>query len=219
MNPVTCLQKLKYVGTLFCATTDKNKAPQVRCISGFHFEDDALYFVTAEGKDFAKELLSDGRIQIAGLTRFGEMIRVSGTAEQLQGFAADKMRDRIFDGHPEMQDLYPGDTRAITVVFGLTNMVIDYFNAEVSPIFRETYAIGDAEITPAGYMITDDCTECGKCLDACPQGVIEEGSPYEIEQSHCLRCGACHRVCPSAAVVTLPISSEGMVEADHLRPF
>lgn len=209
MNPVTCLQKLKYVGTLFCATVGQDGAPEVRCISGIHFEDDALYFITAQGKNFAKQLLADGHVQLAGLTRFGEMIRLSGVVEQLTDPAATKMRERIFEAHPELQDIFPGNTREINIVFGLRDMVVDYFNAEASPIFRESYAIGQAEITPAGYFITDACTECGACLEGCPQGVIEEGSPFEIEQKHCLRCGACQQTCPVGAVVTLPLAPSG----------
>lgn len=207
MNPVTCLQKLKYVGTLFCATVNQDGEPEVRCISGIHFEDDALYFITARGKNFAKQLLADGHVQLAGLTRFGEMIRVSGIVEQLEDAAAAKMRDRIFAAHPELADVYPGDTRDINIVFGLHSMVIDYFNVESSPIFRESYGVGGATAEPAGYLITDSCTECGACLDGCPQGVIEEGSPYEIEQKHCLRCGSCYETCPVGAVVSLPLPS------------
>lgn len=206
LNPVTCLQKLKYVGTLFCATVNRKGEPQVRCISGIHFEDDALYFVTAKGKDFARQLLSDGRIQIAGLTRYGELIRLSGTVEQCSGSAAVKMRDQIFAAHPELADTYPGTTRGIIAVFALKDMVVDYFDNKRSPIFRDSYVIGSAEITPHGYHITDACTECGRCVVACPEGVIEEGSPYEIEQHHCLRCGACQEVCPVGAVVSLPLA-------------
>lgn len=210
LNPVTCLQKLKYIGTLFCATVDKTGAPEVRCVSGIHVEDNAIYFLTARGKEFAHQLHADPRVQIAGLTRYGEMIRVTGEVNQLEGASADRMRDRIFAAHPELQDIYPGQTQEINIVFGLHNMVIDYFNIESSPIFRESYTIGDADVIPSGYLITENCIECGKCLDVCPQGIIEESSPYEIDQRHCLRCGACQEVCPADAVASLPLEvSEG----------
>lgn len=208
MNPVTCLQKLKYVGTLSFATVDRYGRPQVRCISGVHLEDDAIYFFTARGKDFTKELLLTGAVQILGLTKYGEMIRVSGTPRQLEGEEASQMMDQIFVEEPFLETIYPGDSRRqIGVVFAVRDMVIEYFNLHASPIIRECYALGNASITPHGYFITDICTECGRCEEVCPQGVIEEGIPYEIEQDHCLRCGACFEVCPVGAVVELPDDS------------
>ena len=81
MDARTCLQKLQYVGVLAFATVDKEGAPQVRNISAVHYEPDAIYFFTARGKDFCRELLSDGRVQILGYTRYKEMIRLSAKAE------------------------------------------------------------------------------------------------------------------------------------------
>lgn len=203
MNPVTCLQKLKYVGTLSFATVDRFGSPQVRCISGVHLEDDAIYFFTARGKDFAKELLATGRVQILGLTKFGEMIRVSGIPQPMEGSEAEQMADLIFAEKPFLETIYPGDSRQIGIVFSVKDMVIEYFNLESSPIFRESYALGGAVITPRGYFITEFCTECGVCREVCPQGVIEEAVPFEIEQDHCLRCGACYEACPANAIVQL----------------
>ena len=80
MDAKTCLQKLQYVGVLAFATVDGQGAPQVRNISAIHYEPDALYFFTARGKDFCKELLARGKVQILGYTRYKEMIRLSGTA-------------------------------------------------------------------------------------------------------------------------------------------
>lgn len=49
-------------------------------ISAIHFEDNKIYFFTARGKNFCKELLANGNVQILGYTKYKEMIRVSGKA-------------------------------------------------------------------------------------------------------------------------------------------
>ena len=96
MDAQTCLKKLEYVGTLAFATVDKDRNPQIRNISAIHYENDGMYFFTARGKNFCKELLSDGRVQILGHTKFNEMIRLSALAKP----AADDMQkyymDKIF---------------------------------------------------------------------------------------------------------------------------
>ena len=69
MDAKTCLEKLSYVGTLSAATVDAEGAPQLRCVSAIHYEPDALYFFTARGKSFCRELERDGRVQLLGPTR------------------------------------------------------------------------------------------------------------------------------------------------------
>jgi ferredoxin len=49
------------------------------------------------------------------------------------------------------------------------------------------------------YVISDDCVECGVCVDECPADAIQEGSPYTITEA-CTDCGACVDVCPSDAI-------------------
>ena len=78
MDAKTCLQKLQYVGVLAFATADADGSPQVRNISAIHYEPDGIYFFTARGKDFCRDLLADGRVQILGYTKYKEMIRIVG---------------------------------------------------------------------------------------------------------------------------------------------
>ncbi|MBQ9309800.1 MAG: pyridoxamine 5'-phosphate oxidase family protein, partial [Bacteroidales bacterium] len=78
MDAATCLEKMRLVGILNFATVDEKGAPQVRQISAIHYEPDAIYFYTARGKNFCKELLADCRVQINAYTRFKESIRLSG---------------------------------------------------------------------------------------------------------------------------------------------
>lgn len=200
MNLQICLEKLQYVGVLNFATVDEDGSPQIRNISAIHYERDGLYFFTARGKDFCKQLLGDGRVQVLGYTKYKEMIRLSGKAYPVENDMQEKWIDTIFTEQPYLANVYPGDTRKIGMVFAIKDATIEYFNLGVHPIFRETYVMGNAGKTERGYYITERCIGCGTCKKHCPQGCIKEGQPYYIEQEHCLHCGNCMEHCPVGAV-------------------
>ena len=200
MDAQTCLKKLGYVGVLSFATVDHNGNPQVRNISAIHYEPDAIYFFTARGKDFCKELLDTEKVQILGYTMYKEMIRLTGTVKPAPEEEQEKWRDIIFKEQPYLSNVYPGDTRSIGIIFCIRDMSIEYFNLGVNPIFRESYVIGNATIQPKGYLISDECIGCGTCQTVCPQQAIEEGNPYSIRQNNCLHCGNCFEHCPVSAI-------------------
>ena len=178
MDAKICLQKLQYVGVLAFATTDEQGGPQVRNISAIHYEPDAIYFFTARGKDFCRELLA-----------------VPVPQEEQKHWM-----DVIFDEQPYLSNVYPGNTREIGIVFAIRDAQIEYFNLGVRPIFRESYTIGQGTVTPKGYIISDSCIGCGTCERNCPQGCIVPGQPFQIQQEHCLHCGNCYEKCPVSAV-------------------
>lgn len=201
MDAETCLQKLQYVGVLAFATVDEYGNPQIRNISAIHYEPDAMYFFTARGKNFCRELLADGRVQIIGYTKYKEMIRLSAKAVPVTEEKQEYWIDTIFDEQPYLINVYPEDTRKLAgIVFQITDAEIEYFHLGVNPIFRESYTIGKGHISFKGYQITDVCIGCGNCMKNCPQRCIERGNPYKIEQEHCLHCGNCYEVCPVKAV-------------------
>lgn len=200
MDARTCLQKLQYVGVLAFATVDEEGAPQVRNISAVHYEPDAIYFFTARGKDFCRELLSNGRVQILGYTRYKEMIRLSAKAEPAPDEEQEKWIRTIFGEQPYLSNVYPGDTREIGIVFVIRNAQIEYFNLGVNPIFRESYTVGKGQIAEKGYEITEKCIGCGTCMKHCPQRCIRQGEPFEIQQENCLHCGNCFEHCPVSAI-------------------
>lgn len=204
MDAKTCLQKLQYVGVLAFATVDEYGNPQIRNISAIHYEPDAMYFFTARGKNFCRELLADGRVQILGYTKYKEMIRLTAKAEAVAEEKQEQWIDTIFEEQPYLINVYPEDTRKLAgIVFQITDAEIEYFHLGVNPIFRENYTIGKGHISFKGYQITDACIGCGNCVKNCPQHCIEKGNPYKIEQEHCLHCGNCHEVCPVKAVERL----------------
>ena len=203
MNLETCLKKMELVGVLAFATVDSEGAPQIRNISAIHYEPQALYFFTARGKDFCRELLEDGRVQILCYTKYKEMIRLSGKAYAVADEEQIKWRERIFEEQPYLSNVYPGDTRDIGIIFCIDQGEVEYFNLGVKPIFRETYLLGKGIIKEKGYFITDSCIGCGRCAKNCPQNCIEKGAPYVISQRHCLHCGSCYEKCPVKAVKRL----------------
>ncbi len=200
MDAQACLKKLQYVGVLVFSTVDPDGSPQVRNISAIHYEPDAMYFFTARGKNFCRELLSDGRVQVLGYTRYKEMIRLSARAIPVPQEGQQKWTGIIFAEQPYLANVYPGDTRKIGIVFEIRDAEIEYFNLGVNPIFRESYTIGKGTIRPKGYYITDACISCGKCVKICPQRAIEKGKPCVIHQEHCLHCGNCFESCPVKAI-------------------
>lgn len=203
MDAQTCLKKLEYVGVLSFATVGRDGTPQVRCISAVHYEPEALYFFTARGKAFCRELLADGRVQILAYTRFKEMIRVSARAVPVAEDLQSRYIDLIFKEQPYLANVYPGTTRDIGMVFAVKDMEMEYFHLGVNPIFRETYLLGAGVETPKGYEIQDGCIGCGTCETVCPQRCILPGQPFRIRQAHCLHCGNCARHCPVQAIAPM----------------
>lgn len=200
MDLATCLKKMELVGVLAFATVDSEGAPQIRNISAIHYEEDALYFFTARGKNFCRELREDGRVQILCYTKYKEMIRLSGRAYPVADEEQKKWQDIIFKEQPYLSNVYPKDTKDIGIIFCIDRGDVEYFNLGVNPIFREIYPLGNAIIKQRGYYISDACISCGKCMDKCPQRCIIEGNPYRINQNHCLHCGSCFENCPVDAV-------------------
>ena len=200
MDLETCLKKMELVGVLAFATVDQEGAPQIRNISAIHYEKDAIYFFTARGKNFCRELQEDGRVQILCYTKYKEMIRMSGKAYAVAEEEQEKWRDLIFEEQPYLANVYPGDTRDIGIIFCIDQAEVEYFNLGVNPIFRETYSLGSVTLKKKGYHITEKCIGCGKCKRVCPQRCIDEGNPYVINQNHCLHCGNCYENCPVKAI-------------------
>lgn len=203
MDAQTCLEKLRLVGVLSFATVDGEGNPQIRCVSAIHYDEESFYFFTAKGKNFCRELMNDGRVQILAYTKFKEMIRVSAKAVPVSDERQSACIDTIFEEQPYLANVYPDDTRKIGIIFEIKDAQIEYFNLGVNPIFRETYTIGNTNAEYKGYRITDNCISCGKCEKSCPQRCIKSGTPFVIIPENCLHCGACFENCPVKAVERL----------------
>jgi len=191
------LRKIKDVAF---ATVDEQGFPKNRIIDVMSVEDGRLFFCTARGKDFYRELIANGKVAITGLDKdTWQMVRLSGSAKRL-----DKQRewiDRIFEENPSMNDVYPDGSRYILEAFCVEQGTLEWFDLGSSPIHRQNFALGGGAVSERGFLITENCIGCGVCKQGCPQQCIKAGTPYQIEQTHCLHCGLCAERCPVDSVV------------------
>jgi ferredoxin len=52
------------------------------------------------------------------------------------------------------------------------------------------------------HKITEECINCGACIDECPEEAISEGDEIcVIDPEKCTDCGSCVEVCPVDAIL------------------
>ncbi len=190
------LQFLREVRSVAFATVN-NGSPAVRIADVMLVEGESLYFLTARGKPYYRELTESGRTAICGMNSSYVTVRVTGDIEVC---TSEELLDKIFEHNPVLGTLYPGQKRKILEVFRLYRGRGEVFDLSSGPPKRARFAFGGAEVSPPGYSITDRCTACGVCSDACPVEVISEGDIYSIDGSRCLECGSCAEICPEEAI-------------------
>ncbi len=205
MNAQDCLRILREVKDVTFATTDGNGRPRARIIDVMLVAEGRLYFCTARGKDFYRELTEGGYVAVTGMDRDFRMVRLEGKARKVP--EQKKWIDRIFEENPVMNDVYPGDSRYILEPFCLDSGQMEFFDLGKSPVQRCSFALGEEVPREKGFLITEGCIGCGKCSRNCPQKCIDRretsgdgATPYVIRQENCLHCGLCQENCPVGAI-------------------
>lgn len=196
MNVQKCLEILREIKDVAFATVDEKGLPQIRIIDVMIVENEKLYFCTARGKDFYRQIIENGQVAITGMNKGFQMIRLNGHAKKLEDHR--KWIDRIFEANPSMNAVYPGESRYILEAFCIDNGSIEFFDLGKEPIVRERFTLENTLAKETGFFITDSCIQCGKCERICPQKCIAD---YKINQNHCLHCGLCAEECPVKAIV------------------
>ncbi len=195
MNAEKCLKILRKIKDVAFATVDESNKPQIRIIDVMLVDKEKLYFCTARGKDFYRQLMKDGNVAITGMNKDYQMIRLSGKAKKLD--EQRKWIDKIFEENESMNSVYPNDSRYILEPFVIDNGEVEFFDLGKEPIERESFKLGSSSIVNKGYEISNKCIKCKMCERICPQKCIDN---FTINQNHCLHCGLCYEKCPVKAI-------------------
>ena len=205
------------IHTTVMATVDSKGHPVTRVIDIMMEDGKTVYFITAKGKEFYRQLIEQKFISISGACGGEGMdkkeaslhmraVSVRGTVQNI----GSKHLEDIFEKNPYMKEIYPDqESRKALEVFCITQGRGEYFDLSTKPITRASFLIGEHQETAGegvkGYYITDACTGCRKCVAVCPQKCIDVGSiPFKIRQENCLHCGNCMEDCPAGAVNRFP---------------
>lgn len=179
------------------ATIAADGHPQTRIIDMMLWDELGVYFLTARGKEFYRQLMEQGYVAVSGVAN-KKSVSLRG---HVTNIGAEHL-DEMFEANPYMKDIYPGDTRSALDVFRIHDAEGEFFDiSDPSHVVRGSFAIGAAHAAEGGYMVGDACVGCGACLEVCPQGCIDVSKvPAVIDQHRCLHCGACVAACPEGAI-------------------
>ncbi len=180
------------------ATLDSNGRPITRVIDMMLYDENGVYFLTAKGKEFYRQLMEQGYVSLSSI-KDKRSISLRG---KIRNIGSNKL-DEIFEKNTYMQGIYPGDTRSALEVFQLYEAAGEFFDiSDPSNVTRGSISIGAPEVQASGYFVGDACIGCKLCYSVCPQKCIDISvKPVVIDQNHCLHCGRCAEICPKQTIV------------------
>lgn len=107
--------------------------------------------------------------------------------------AEHSMAPRVAAGRPDADD------QAKAIQFGHDAAKKIKENVRETPSIKGNHpyrkGMPELDIRP---QTSDDCIECGICVDACPLNIINDSDPSQIDAG-CLQCHACVKFCPQEA--------------------
>ncbi len=179
------------------ATIGADGHPQTRIIDMMLWDDKGVYFLTARGKEFYRQVMEQQFIAVSA-TKGKAAVSLRG---KVKNIGSEKL-DEIFQKNAYMQKIYPEDTRAALEVFWVYEAEGEYFDiSDPAHVVRDSIVIGALEARQTGYFVGSGCTGCGLCYSACPQKCIDlSDKSTVIDQSHCLHCGQCAEICPEQII-------------------
>lgn len=180
------------------ATLDKNGRPITRIIDIMLYDNQGIYFLTAKGKEFYRQLMEQKYISLSAVKE-KRSITLRGETENI---GSEKL-DEIFEKNPYMKGIYPDDTREALEVFRLYKAAGEFFDiSDPTNVTRGSISIGNAKEQSGIYFVKGKCSGCKACFSVCPQKCIDVSKvPAVINQNHCLHCGRCFEICPEKAIV------------------
>ena len=179
------------------ATIGADGHPQTRVMDMMLWDEQGVYFLTAKGKAFYRQLMEQRYIALSA-TKDKISISLRG---KIKNIGNEKL-DEIFEKNSYMKAIYPGETRSALEVFCLYEAEGEYFDiSDPSHVTRDSFTVGAVAAVPSGYYVGDGCIGCKMCYSVCPQKCIDiMKKPVVIDQKRCLHCGRCAESCPKQVI-------------------
>lgn len=179
------------------ATIGADGHPQTRVIDMMLWDDRGVYFLTAKGKEFYRQIMEQQFIAVSA-TKGKASVSLRGKVKNI----GSERLDEIFEKNAYMKEIYPDDTRTALEVFCVYEANGEYFDISApSHVVRDGFVIGDTEAKQTGYFAGQGCIGCKLCYSVCPQKCIDiSGKPVVIDQNRCLHCGRCAEICPKQVI-------------------
>ena len=101
----------------------------------------------------------------------------------------------VAEGRPEIKDLKKAESFGAEAAEKLKS---DKLNEPAVP-GNFPYRDGASKGGTAPDTDNEKCIKCGKCVSACPEGIIRLTDSVYTDNSGCIMCCACIKVCPESA--------------------
>lgn len=188
---------VEQIHSVVIATIGSDGHPQTRVIDMMLWDDRGVYFLTAKGKVFYEQLMTQSYISLSA-TKDKYSVSLRGKTVNI---GSEKL-DEIFEKNPYMQRIYPDDTRGALEVFVVCEAEGEFFDiSDPSHVTRDHFVIGNIQKKQEGYFVGEGCIGCKLCYAVCPQKCIDiSRKPVVIDQNHCLHCGRCAESCPKQII-------------------
>jgi len=210
--------KFDQIGCLTFATIDTGY-PQTRIAHLRAYDDEGLYFQTMVTKAFYHQLTKTGKVSICGMFpkttvshsedgmpyfEPGYTIRATGDVKEIS-FETLKEKAAVnemfmlgvkdIEKYPAMTTfcLYRGWGEVFDFDFEMEN--------RTHKLLRTGFSLGGDGIPFRGVRITDECIQCGECMENCSfKAIYHQNDQYIIDPTKCDVCGDCYTICPSDAI-------------------
>jgi|LSQX01.1.fsa_nt_gb uncharacterized pyridoxamine 5'-phosphate oxidase family protein/Pyruvate/2-oxoacid:ferredoxin oxidoreductase delta subunit len=180
------------------AATVKDGLPEIRVIDFCLLSDGYFYFIASKGKNIHEQLMKTPYIALCERIERWYAVRLMAHVTPVMD---KKVWDEFFLYNQGSASMYASNPHLLEL------FKLDAGEGEVFHLYhdqrlkRARFAFGGMEVKPMNYTITDRCTGCGICLEACMESaIVEDGEKYKISNMDCNDCGKCYVVCPEEAI-------------------
>ncbi len=189
---------------IFGTVVPETMMPTTRTLEIQYLDDTGRAFVGFScGKPIYKEIMANpyisGTAVIMTEGRRGFALRIDA---KLTPVTDEKIYARYWQQNPGTSALYSKclENFKLFVMESGDGELFDLCLDDVTHRYRFSFG-ENSKPRPWFYKITDNCTACGACVDACMMDIIDiKDGKAIIDHRGCLECGVCYEACGFGAI-------------------